>query len=490
LNETSTLEPVEHRPFLRYQPIFISGLAAAWISLSLASGSIAQTLATAAESPAAVAPDTLPLSVVSVLIEKQVGADAPSPFQFNTAASPIKNDAAAGREFQIWGGSLDRASRGVSALSDGKVPTAEDQPSANFFWSVDSPGGRVLLDLGQPTLLERVCSYSWHPGERGDQVYTLYGSNGESESDEFEPQPALDQDPVTRGYRKLADVDTTQTTSKGDQVVAQLGSVKQPLGEFRYLLWKIEKTDANRRFSHTFFSEIDVVEVGTEGELSVVPRVKIVRQYTFDDDRYTIAIDTTDCPDLTLWTEKELLPEIEKWYPKIVELLPSDGFVPPQSMRLVFSDAYDGVAATSGDRMIGSTVWFRRQLQREAKGAIVHELVHVAQQYSFWRGTRGARRAPGWVVEGIADYIRWHLYEPVGKRGGVGGRSPAEMRHDASYRETASFLAWLVNNGHPEIVGELNAVVREGKYSDEFWINATGDSIDELAKQWNNSEAS
>ena len=43
-------------------------------------------------------------------------------------------------------------------------------------------------------------------------------------------------------------------------------------------------------------------------------------------------------------------------------------------------------------------------------GAMVHETVHCVQLY------RG-RGNPGWLVEGVADYVRFFKYEP-GKNSG------------------------------------------------------------------------
>lgn len=64
------------------------------------------------------------------------------------------------------------------------------------------------------------------------------------------------------------------------------------------------------------------------------------------------------------------------------------------------------------------------------QGAIVHEMVHVVQQY------RG-RGNPGWLVEGIADYFRWFVYEPPSKQPHP-DLSRASYRD--SYRTTAAFL--------------------------------------------------
>ena len=117
-------------------------------------------------------------------------------------------------------------------------------------------------------------------------------------------------------------------------------------------------------------------------------------------------IETTESVDLTQWAQEELAPVVEAWYPKIVEMLPSEDFEAPKSFRIIFSPRFRGVAATGGTRVMCNTEWFRNNLDGEAKGAIVHELVHVVQQYRR-RGRRREDRVrpPGWLVEGIPDYI-------------------------------------------------------------------------------------
>ena len=66
---------------------------------------------------------------------------------------------------------------------------------------------------------------------------------------------------------------------------------------------------------------------------------------------------------------------------------------------------------------------------------IVHEAVHVVQLYPEF--------GPGWVAEGIADYIRWYLYEkkplewfPIGEE---------EKGYEVAYRIIGGFFLWVTN---------------------------------------------
>ncbi len=166
-------------------------------------------------------------------------------------------------------------------------------------------------------------------------------------------------------------------------------------------------------------------------------------------------------------------------------MLPSEGYEAPRMVTITFSERMRGVAATGGTRVRCAASWMRQNLDGEAKGAIVHELVHVVQQYGRARraGSQVAR-TPGWLVEGIADYIRWFLYEPETRGADITGRNVARAQYDASYRVSANFLNWVTQNRSKEIVEQLNAAAREGRYSEDLWKEYTGQALQELAAQW------
>lgn len=186
--------------------------------------------------------------------------------------------------------------------------------------------------------------------------------------------------------------------------------------------------------------------------------------------KYEIIIDHSEMPEIKEWVETKLRPKLEEWYPKIVELLPSEGYTAPRRLTVTFKKDANGVAWASGTSITCAGPWFLKNLEGEGVGAVVHELVHVVQQY------RG-RRNPGWLVEGVADYVRWHLYEPGKDRSRI---NPQRAKYTDSYRTTARFLAYVVKNHDPEIVKKLNAAMRQGRYTPEIWKEATGKTVDEL----------
>jgi hypothetical protein len=144
-----------------------------------------------------------------------------------------------------------------------------------------------------------------------------------------------------------------------------------------------------------------------------------------------------------------------------------------------------GIPASAGGGAVNMNAsWFRGELEREAAGAVVHELVHVVQEYGG--GSRGRRegRPPGWLTEGIPDYIRWFLYEPETGGAKISRRNLAAARHDASYRVTANFLDWATRTYDADLVKKLNVAARESRYDEGIWVTLTGKPADELEAEW------
>ncbi len=203
----------------------------------------------------------------------------------------------------------------------------------------------------------------------------------------------------------------------------------------------------------------------------------LIESVEIEDGGYRFTVETTEAPDLKEWAHGELIPVLKKWYPMIVKMLPSEGFTAPKTFSVTFTDRNKGVAATGGNRIECNPAWYRTQLKGEAIGSIVHELVHVAQQYR-------RSRPPGWLVEGIPDYIRWYLYEPESHGADISPRRAAAARYDGSYRVSANFLNYVIGKYDKELIRELNAAMREGRYDAELWKTRTGHTVEELGAEW------
>jgi hypothetical protein len=214
---------------------------------------------------------------------------------------------------------------------------------------------------------------------------------------------------------------------------------------------------------------------------------KLVHKVETPDGKYRFSFDTTQAPDLTVWSDEQLVPMTREWYPKIVELLPSQGYKAPEEVTITFAAHGGGVAETSGTRIRCGAEWFRKNLKGEAKGAVFHELVHVVQNYgSARREHPDAPRPPGWLVEGIPDYLRWFIYEPESHGAEITEKNIARAKYDGNYRISANFLNWVTQKYDKKMVPEINAAIREGRYSYDLWKEKTGHDLQELGEEWRN----
>ena len=246
------------------------------------------------------------------------------------------------------------------------------------------------------------------------------------------------------------------------------------------------RTEADDDFGNTFYSEIDVIDAGSPAPkpVSAAGNESIREEFTAGRGRYKIVIDTSKTPDLTGWTRTNLAPVIMEWYPKIATLLADEGYEAARKILVVFSGDMKGVAETGGMRIRCGAAWFRENLETEAKGAVVHELAHVAQGYGARPAFSHTPSNPLWLVEGIADYVRWFKYEPESRGAMIDSRFIRDVRYDAGYRTTANFLNWVSGKHGEHVVTELNAAMRKGRYTDGIWKELTGHSLPDLAGSW------
>ena len=91
----------------------------------------------------------------------------------------------------------------------------------------------------------------------------------------------------------------------------------------------------------------------------------------------------------------------------------------------------------------------------------------------------GGNPSPGWMVEGLADYIRRFKFEPQANRPRP---NPARAKYTDSYRTTAAFLNYIAEkcDKDKDIIKKFNAAMRQGRYAPELWKEYTGKTVDEL----------
>ena len=144
--------------------------------------------------------------------------------------------------------------------------------------------------------------------------------------------------------------------------------------------------------------------------VAVAGRPLAVREIAIDSDpavatfRYPVEfdVDVADAPELKEWAEAAARACVRA-YPMINDELKGEGFRPARRIKMALKSDYKGVAAAGGGRITGSVAYFKDH--PDNLGAMVHETAHIVQNY------RG-RRNPSWLVEGVADYVRFFKYEP------------------------------------------------------------------------------
>ena len=430
----------------------------------------------------------LALAEIKIAVEHNANDKASASFKFKTLPSASRKDAANGKKFEIVAGERDENGGDVAKLTDGKVPQEEDQPGESFFFNAGTAGGRLGLDLEKEMEIKQINTYSWHPGTRAPQVYKLYGATGNGK-----PWPKAD--PEKAGWKLIANVDTRNKSGNehGGQYAVSISDSEGKIGKYRYLLFDISRTEDDDDFGNTFYSEVDVIDASAivdaaDSETSDSDAAGKRVEIEIAGGKYHATLDTSEAPDLTGWAQTNVIPMVKEWYPKLVEMLPSEGYEAPKEFSIIFSDKMRGVAATGGTRIRCAGPWFRSNLQGEALGAVFHEVVHVVQQYGAARRANPDQprrsRAPGWLTEGIPDYIRWYKFEPQRHGADITQRNFPRAKYDGSYRITANFLNWATEKYEKNLAVKLNAAIREGKYSEDLWKEYTGHTVQELDEEW------
>jgi hypothetical protein len=428
---------------------------------------------------------TIASGETKITIDHNANDDARPAFKFEHVPPPSKNDAGTAAKITVVEGDADSAGGEVSRLNDGGVPAQEDSPEENFFFAAGTDGGRILVDLNHAIEIKQVNTYSWHPSDRGPQVYELYASDGAAAN--FDTHPAKGKDLAACGWELKAKVDTRDTSKgAGGQYGVSISDTGGTLGKYRYLLLAVHQTEMNDAFGNTFYSEVDVVGKDDAAPLAAAPPDDALDSLTVmsTDGKCKITIQTSNDQALRDWAKDKLAPALAEWYPKLVAMLPSPDFHPATNISVVIKPGR-GVAETSGRKISANATWLKGEITHQATGSIIHEEVHVIQSYgNARRGNPNATRNPGWLVEGIADYIRFYRFEPQTHGADISERGIANARYDRSYRVTANFLNWVSEKYDKDIVIKLNAAMREGDYSKDIWKTSTGKTLEDLGDEW------
>lgn len=179
-------------------------------------------------------------------------------------------------------------------------------------------------------------------------------------------------------------------------------------------------------------------------------------------------VDLTEAPDLKTWAATAES-QMESYWAETAAILYSDGLITPNMVNVVYKTGpgVTGVAATGGGVMTVNSKWCREH--PNDTGLTVHETAHVVQCINA--------AAPGWLVEGTADYIRWVKFEPENFHPRI--NVTRATYHDA-YQTSATFLGWCTLHYDSQLVTKLNDAARSGTYSNRLFDKLCGKSVDAL----------
>jgi basic secretory peptidase family protein len=202
----------------------------------------------------------------------------------------------------------------------------------------------------------------------------------------------------------------------------------------------------------------------------------VIREFVVDSEprvavfKYPVEfiVDVSDAPEMKPWADK-VARICERNYRMINDELPSEGFKPRTVVYMALKNSYKGVAQAGGGRITGSVKYFKSQ--PEDLGAMIHETAHIVQSYRAG--------GPSWLVEGIADYVRFFKYEP-----GKIGKIANDPHYNNSYRTSAAFLNFVSTQYDKELVRKLNKALREGEYRETIWTSLTKKTLKELDEEW------
>jgi hypothetical protein len=213
-----------------------------------------------------------------------------------------------------------------------------------------------------------------------------------------------------------------------------------------------------------FFVSVPTVRAADSNNLShyiypITPKTLSVPRVKFD---------VTDVPDLKPWAE-EAKKLVEDWFPLVGKFLDTDDYKSPKDLTLVIKKDLNVPAYTAGSTITMSGKWIHEH--PDDFGMVIHEMTHVLQHYP------GSRNKPGWLVEGIADYIRFYRYEPEAPRPRI---NPEKSKYTDAYRTTAAFLAWLLQKYDKSLVRQVDGAMRTGKDPLPLFQSVTGKDLDTL----------
>lgn len=191
-----------------------------------------------------------------------------------------------------------------------------------------------------------------------------------------------------------------------------------------------------------------------------------------------VSLDNVNCQIDRIKVDKNADPKLVKFannlpnlckkeYSTIKKLLVKGAYNPPSNIRIIF-DNFDGVANTQGEKINLNIGYFKEN--PEDYGAVVHEMVHVAQNYQ--------KPVPLWLVEGIADYIRFEMgYSDKSK---LSCKENQNKHYSSSPYSCAPAFVYYVEKTNNGVIAKLNTALRQEGYNDRLFSKYTGKTVEQL----------
>jgi hypothetical protein len=190
--------------------------------------------------------------------------------------------------------------------------------------------------------------------------------------------------------------------------------------------------------------------------------------------RLAVIVDVQDAPEIAEWAgrAKELC---EIWHPIIFERLDPSGRPPARTITIIFKGpSMKGIAYTKAPEstITISADWVKKH--PDDVGMVIHELTHVVQNYPKSKASNSF-----WIVEGIADYVRYYEFEPE-------RRTPIDWKktYRDGYGIASAFLDWIQRTRAPHIIEKLNARLAIGEYTDELFADYAGAPVERLWEEF------
>lgn len=189
------------------------------------------------------------------------------------------------------------------------------------------------------------------------------------------------------------------------------------------------------------------------------------------DVTLAVTVDTRDGQGLAQF--HEVIPAVlQEHYPAMLDILAVEDMPLPEAIGFVVRPEIGAPAYASGGRIVLDEGWFTAN--PDDLGCFIHEMTHIVQAY------RNTPRDAGWLVEGIADYVRHKI--GADERWSIPTRFRDGMDYTRGYGDAAAFLIWIEDEYDVEVVPPVNEALKRGRYRADLFEERTGKTIEEL---WN-----